>query len=104
MKHRPWDNSFENKKYEKWIRKQGCLVCGSSEVVMHHVHHARNNCYMGVPLCVIHHTFGEYAYHVLEHDNFEDHHRINLDWEIQKLLMKYIQESHHGKEANQESG
>jgi len=93
VKHRPRDNPFKNSAYEKWIRKQECLVCGSSDVVLHHVHHARNNSYLGVPLCVGHHTFNKDAYHVLEHEKFEQVHGLVLDWEVQKLLMQYIEEN-----------
>lgn len=92
MKHRPKDNYFKNTNYEKYIRGLCCLVCGSAEVVLHHVSHSRNNCYMGIPLCTPCHTFGPKAYHVLEHDKFEEVHNIDLDKEIQKLLMQYIEE------------
>jgi len=95
VKHRPWDNSFGNTKYEKYIRSNPCIVngCCNRDVILHHVHHARNNSYMGVPLCNYHHTVGPAAYHVLEHGPFEDHHKLNLDWTIQKLLMQYIEET-----------
>lgn len=90
MKFRPKDNYFENKKYEEFIRTKACLTCGDTYSVLHHVLHARNNCYMGIPLCVYCHTFGPKAYHVIEHEAFEEVHKINLEWEIQKLLMEYI--------------
>lgn len=89
---RPKDKCFENKKYEAFIRKQQCLICGSPDVVGHHVEHARRNCYLLVPLCVGCHTFGKKAYHVLERRLFEEEHKINLDWEIINLLSEFINE------------
>lgn len=82
---------FIDKYYEGWIRKEPCLVCQSNEVHCHHVDHARRNAYMSVPLCPEHHTMGPYAYHIIEREAFEEKHKLNLDWEIMKLMMKYIQ-------------
>lgn len=94
MKHRPKDNFFKNTNYEKFIASKECLVCGHFPVHKHHVEHARGNCYMLVPLCEVHHISGHpYSYHQLERDRFEDYHKKNLDWEIMKLMMEYIDNS-----------
>lgn len=94
MKHRPKDNYFKNSHYEKFIADKACLVCNMTPVQKHHVEHARGNCYMLIPLCESHHMPGyPTSYHQLERERFEDCHSLNLDWEIQKLLMQYIDEN-----------
>lgn len=87
---RPKLLTFKNKNYEMWIRSFPCIICNNPSVDGHHVDHCRANCYMLVPLCVEHHTFGKEAYHVLERGIFEDTHRVNLDWIIMGFLMSYI--------------
>lgn len=93
MKHRPKDNVFSNSKYDKWVHSLPCLVCGTVGVQGHHLEHARKNVYLLLPLCVQHHMPGfPQSYHQLEREKFEEVHCLNLDWEIQKLLMQYIEE------------
>ncbi len=85
--------SYENKSYEAWIRKQPCFICGSSEVVGHHMYHAKRNSFLLTPLCVKHHTFGKDSYHALEHQRFQEAHNKICDWEVINLLSKFIQEN-----------
>jgi len=78
----------ENPAYENWVRTLPCLVCGINPVDCHHVDHARRNAYMSVPLCRVCHS----EYHQHERAAFEKNHKINLDWEMLKLLMTYIED------------
>lgn len=82
-----------NQKYESWIRTRNCLVCNQHPVECHHVSHQRSDSYSSVPLCIGHHRINRDSYHRLEHNEFEKHHAIDLNWEIRKLLSEYIEEN-----------
>lgn len=79
--------SYENRGYEKWIKKKPCLICGQSPVDGHHMRHARSNALMLTPLCRSHHQ----EYHRLEHQAFEDKFALVCDWAVMALLMEYIE-------------
>ena len=81
----------ENKDYENYIRKKPCLICGQEGVDLHHVWHARRNCYLSTPLCRGCHTARPDSYHAIEHKEFCERHNINLEWEIIELLSEYIE-------------
>lgn len=91
----PKNKTFNDLKYEKWIRSKPCLVCRNPKSECHHVWHTGRkngrNSYTSIPLCVEHHTFGQWAYHRLEKETFEDKHNLNLEWEIINLLSEYCQ-------------
>lgn len=55
------------------------------------MYHSRRNSYLSTPLCVKHHMPGfKDSYHQLEHKRFEEAHNISCDWEVIKMLSKYI--------------
>lgn len=81
----------ENKGYEKFIRSKPCIICGKSPVEFHHCWHRRNDVFSGVPLCNRHHVNSPDAYHVIEHENFERRHNINLLEVIYELLTEFIE-------------
>lgn len=90
---RPKQLTFKNSKYEKFIKSKPCLICGRMPVQLHHIDHARWNVFMLAPLCMEHHMPGfKDSYHQLERSRFEDKHSLNLDWEVMRLLMEYINE------------
>jgi len=94
MKFRPKDNYFKNSHYEKFIKSKPCLICGDEKVQLHHVDHARGNCFLLIPLCMRHHMPGfPQSYHQLERVRFEDLHSLNLDWVIMNYLMEYINDN-----------
>jgi hypothetical protein len=90
----PKNKVYENKKYEAFIRKKSCIICGNNQVQLHHTWHARRNVYSGIPLCVEHHMPGfPGSYHQVEKNKFEEIHSVCLEWEIINLLSEFIQES-----------
>ncbi len=96
MKGHPKYIVHHNSRYEDWIRKKPCLVCGVVDVDCHHVYHSGSaklrNSYLSVPLCRDHHTMGRYAYHRMGHRTFEDIHSLDLDWEVINYLADYMEE------------
>lgn len=92
---RPDQLIYHNPKYEAWIRKKPCLVCGQESEV-HHVFNTggknHRHAYLAVPLCPHHHRHGfSDAYHQLGKEEFENRHSVNLEWEIINYLSEYLE-------------
>lgn len=90
----PKNKIFKSQKYLEWIRKKACVTCGMpGPSVAHHVWHTgrknHGNDYLAVPLCPCCHTSGPMAYHVLEHEKFEEKWNVDLRDEIINLVAEY---------------
>lgn len=68
--------------YLDWIRRQGCMICGSARVEAAHVglRGMSQKCpdREAVPLCAVHHRTGEASHHRLG-KRFWDHYGIERD-------------------------
>jgi hypothetical protein len=92
MTHPKWITHRRiDKEYEQRIREKPCLIC-EKQSECHHLWHRRNDSYTSVPLCGEHHRTGRYAYHKIEHDEFEKHHNIDLTAEAFNLVTEYFWE------------
>jgi hypothetical protein len=77
---------YRSEKYLAWIRTQPCLVCGGNSEACH-VRKLKGGAGTGtkphdfcaIPLCRNHHSY-------------ELEREYGTDWQIAKLLMKYISE------------
>ena len=92
----PKHKIHKDRKYLDWIRAKSCLICSKPpRSQAHHVWHTgkknHGNDYLAVPLCVVCHTAGPMAYHVLGHDRFELLWNVDLKDEIINLMGDYLE-------------
>ena len=81
------NKSHKSDSYLTYIRGLKCLVCGKSEVDPHHMWCAKENDFLAVPLCRIHHQ----EIHAAP-NSFPKCFDIYFEHEIIELLTNFIRE------------
>lgn len=86
---------FECEAYLKWIREQGCVVCGKESVAHHGIEKSRGNYasdLLAIPLCPKHHNIDEGSYHELRRRMFEERYHIDLDEVVWSMITRFCEE------------